>query len=695
MSNSCPKFIRLIFSFLLFFSFFLTIDQDTAYAVACGNGVCQASQGEDCSTCPADCGVCPTPTPTNTPTPTPTSTPTPVPTSTPTPTNVPTPTPTPTVVPGQPTSTPTPTPTSGPTPTPTNTPTPTPTPVPTPTPTVSPIFPLVALNPFSQNPTNNPKLTFIGRAFIGQGTISSVEYSLNGSSWNEAKPTDKSFDSKDEKFSFTTSSLSNGTYTVKVRAKSNTGIVTQQTNYATETITVAATPPKVILENISTEPIANQTPTISGTVQVSQFAEIESIQISIDGGLTWNVIENKDKQFITILKKLEDGNYTIQVKAIDTAGNVGVSEKYLLIIDTIPPIIGSVILAIGPQILTPDANGKIRLVIGAPVTFIVSMKGGVISATLSTSDNTSYPLTSIAGTYLWKAEITPQQVGDEAITITASDGANNITNRQFQFLTVENSEVVYDSRTNKAIGNTQISVYDYDVSSKSWVLWDADAYGQKNPFITSGDGKYSFIIPPGQYYVEAKAKGYITLQTESFSLSKTSLIALSLPLEKDYYPFIPFFPSIPQTLPYSPLTKETRTTASKISTLAFINIPTLAFVDQSLIKGKKVALTFLTLWSQQSSEQALFLSNASAKLPKDQEVFVVFLQESKGPSEIFVKRGGYTFPFAVDENGTSSKDFNIFFTPTTFFVDSNHKVVEVFVGVLTQEEILEKLSALP
>ncbi|MFH0922580.1 MAG: choice-of-anchor X domain-containing protein [Candidatus Micrarchaeota archaeon] len=82
-----------------------------ALAAPCGNGLC--NPGETCSSCPADCGVCPTVVPTVTPTVVPTVTPTIIPTVTPT--IIPTVTPT-----GVPTVTPTTAPTVTPTTTPTS-----------------------------------------------------------------------------------------------------------------------------------------------------------------------------------------------------------------------------------------------------------------------------------------------------------------------------------------------------------------------------------------------------------------------------------------------------------------------------------------------------------------------------------------------------------------------------------------------
>ncbi len=74
-------------------------DCGTCPTTTCPNGVC--SGGETCSSCPADCGACvgPTATPTATRTPTPTGAPTATRTPTPTATGVPTSTPTPTATP--------------------------------------------------------------------------------------------------------------------------------------------------------------------------------------------------------------------------------------------------------------------------------------------------------------------------------------------------------------------------------------------------------------------------------------------------------------------------------------------------------------------------------------------------------------------------------------------------------------------
>ncbi len=118
------------------------------------------------------------------------------------------------------------------------------------------INPETTLTPYTPDPTTETNLTYNGSASIQKRTnnnlygyqcdinvlnISNVQYRINGGSWQNATPTDGSFDSPNENFTFQTGNLSPGTYTIEARAIDELGQV--DTTPASDTVTIQCTPP--------------------------------------------------------------------------------------------------------------------------------------------------------------------------------------------------------------------------------------------------------------------------------------------------------------------------------------------------------------------------------------------------------------------------------------------------------------------
>jgi hypothetical protein len=113
----------------------------------------------------------------------------------------------------------------------------------------------------------------------------------------------------------------------------------------------------------------------------------------------------------------------------------------------------------------------------------------------------------------------------------------------------------------------------------------------------------------------------------------------------------------------------------------------------SLGKSPKHLVTFLSSWSPQAMEQISLLNDASQDLGEGKAITGVFLQDSEGETTALMKRGGYSFEAISDKNGFSGQAYQINTLPQHFFVKDGI-VQEVINGVLTSQEIIEKLDQL-
>ncbi len=631
----------------------LTCEEDCGECSECGDDVCQ--EDENCSNCPNDCGDCPAPTPGATPAP----------------------------------STPD-----------------------SPEPYTGPVrYPLVSLNSVLPDPTNKTTLSFSGTASIEHGVIDLVQYSVDSTTaWVNANAADGEFDSISERFIFTPKlSFPEGKHTVYVRARSLSRVYTTPSNYASDTFTVATTSPEVILNKISPNPTDNQTPTISG-IASSRLVGISKAEISFDEGNTWLPADLSAEKFIlTVEKQFKDGNYPVLARAIDTAGNIGKSELQTLIIDTIPPIIGGNMVALGPQVLLPNKSGVVQIVVGAKTTIATSMKGGVTEASVIAKEKT-FPLTHIVGTNLWSGEMLFDKPGEKILKISAVDGAGNKTERELNSLQVENFGQVVDKESGNLVVNAEVSVFFFDQSTSSWALWEGRSYGQKNPQKTGKTGLYSFMIPSGRYYLEVKAPGFKTMQSEilepkqviilnpTFPLTSRPEIRFNLPILGEVVLTLPWLYS-PETLPVSEFSTIASTDiSSELILQQGVDAPEFSLPDRD---GKLISpinfseraflLTFVAFWSPHSEEQIPILNEVNQSLSEGYSMLGIALQESKGATESFMQRGNYTFPIASDKNGESAADYKITNLPQHFFINSSGKIQETYIGVLTKEELLNKL----
>jgi peroxiredoxin len=272
---------------------------------------------------------------------------------------------------------------------------------------------------------------------------------------------------------------------------------------------------------------------------------------------------------------------------------------------------------------------------------------------------------------------------------------------------IQSAGLVKDKSDDKAI-NAQVSLYFFDTISKNWVLWGAESYGQINPVSTSESGSYGFMVPAGKYYLEAAATGYHKTQSQIFSLTQTT--ALNFNFNVRAKPTIAFtLPiigrvvlTIPEVLlPPDNVDIEAAMQALPVATESLVGqeTPSLSLpgldgkaLNISEYKGKKLLLTFMSPLFPQSLEQASVLADLFPELPEDTSMLAVSLQQTMGTTRVFMERSLYNFPIAYDKNGESAAVFNINYLPKSFLINEDGIVSEVYTGVFSKTEILNKFN---
>ncbi len=132
---------------------------------------------------------------------------------------------------------------------------------------------------------------------------------------------------------------------------------------------------------------------------------------------------------------------------------------------------------------------------------------------------------TLAATYsgdnTWRATFTdyPMDGGAQPIMAQVADCNTGVSISQEiaePFLLIDPSGEIYDSLTNQRLPNATVTLYEWNGSA--WQLWAAGLYGQINPQPSDAQGRYGFMVPPGDYQVEASHSGYTTVVSGTYHI---------------------------------------------------------------------------------------------------------------------------------------------------------------------------------
>ncbi len=374
----------------------------------------------------------------------------------------------------------------------------------------------------------------------------------------------------------------------------------------------------------------------------------------------------------------DDGNYELKVRAIDGAGNIGLSKTETLIIDRLPPLIGASLFTLGPLILQPNQNGEIITTIGVEQKVTLSAAGGPTEIDLFVNDSI-YSLTRSVETGLWKGKIKFISPGVYQIKFKAVDGGGNTTEGNLINVIVVDPGQVIDKKNNQPIKNAKVNLFQKDEETGQWYLWDGTPFNQTSPQLTNDQGVYNYFLPQGQYYFKVESSGYNGVISQIFDIIEPTPVNTSFYLTKKMFPVQFTWEKVDVSINI-PETSQEGSESSKLMGKVVSEFAGL--------RGRPAIVTFLNSWSPTSIDQITILDNLYSLENKRINFQAVAVQEKSSKIEVFRLRGGYEIPFLSDQDGTLAQKFSSFTLPTHVFLDRKGIVMKIVSGVLTEEEIL-------
>ncbi len=118
------------------------------------------------------------------------------------------------------------------------------------------------------------------------------------------------------------------------------------------------------------------------------------------------------------------------------------------------------------------------------------------------------------------------------------------------------------------------------------------------------------------------------------------------------------------------------------------------YVDREGGNGRPVVLNFWASWCGPCRIETPHFQRANLKYGDKIGLFGVNQGESVGEVADFSRSFGLTYPLLVDEQSVISNEYAVQNLPTTVFIDRHGVVQEVFLGILSQAVLEERINKL-
>ncbi|MDD4272027.1 MAG: hypothetical protein PHF50_04470 [Patescibacteria group bacterium] len=142
---------------------------------------------------------------------------------------------------------------------------------------------------------------------------------------------------------------------------------------------------------------------------------------------------------------------------------------------------------------------------------------------------------------VWTADIqTPIVQGKYEIITKINFQDEKLAAKEIRLITVVDPEGYVFRRSGAEetrLSGAIVSIFWLNPSSNSFELWPAEKYQQANPQTTDVTGRYSFLVPQGEYYIKAVLDGYPPYEGKQFTVKEGNNVNFNIELKAIFWNF--------------------------------------------------------------------------------------------------------------------------------------------------------------
>ncbi|MBN2016055.1 DUF4215 domain-containing protein [Candidatus Dojkabacteria bacterium] len=345
-----------------------------------------------------------------------------------------------------------------------------------------------------------------------------------------------------------------------------------------------------------------------------------------------------------------------------------------------------------------SSHGIIQFTRNDPQRFYLEAKNANEAKVVNIDTLDEYLLEYNTDLNLWTGELIFPEIGTFRLKAVISNEKCSYE-REINTVYVFDKSQITDIETGKIITEAQITIYAKDPQSQNFEVWNGSSYGQVNPFSPYG-GKFSLILPRGEYYLEVDVPGYNTVRSLITETQGFSVINADIKLKPTG--------SLAERV-ISLFTRDYGSNNFPLTVTPMVGmyllkldepVPDITLYDSdrqqnnlySMLSKERPAVIFVySSWNTLANEQLEIYQSIRDGLKENYDFIPLTTMEPDNVNKIFLERGAYDIEFFKPDDKFFD-DYYIISLPQFFLLDKDGNLKGIITGPQPREELIRKIN---